>query len=422
VEAFTTEETVLSLGPVSSWPKGYSSAALEAQYERFAKSARLTMPETSVFLYANFVGSDSLMAKLVQSLVEPNMGVGASNTIPGSLSSGQKVWTGVTGADYRGLLAIANSVEALELGGKRGARIEAASYGQSVAQLELARQVNSLRADVVEAFHAALRAQVGVDLARNHGHQLALTAGLAIARGDLVLVLDADLQDPPELLPKMLAQVAAGYDVVYGVRETRLGETAFKRWSAALFYRLLGRMVDIAIPPDTGDFRLMTRRVVDQLNAMPERYRFIRGMVAWVGFAQIGVRYERDARFAGETHYPLSRMLSLAFDGVTGFSTVPLRLASHLGIGFGLSGLGMLIWVMARYFAHGTVTGWASTITIILVLGSAQLLMLGMMGEYLGRMYMETKRRPLFIVREVVCAQPSAAVVAAPLARAVQQG
>jgi len=268
----------------------------------------------------------------------------------------------------------------------------------------------------------ACPAIVGVDLARNHGHQLALTAGLAIARGDLVLVLDADLQDPPELLPKMLAQIEAGYDVVYGVRETRLGETAFKRWSAALFYRLLGRMVDIAIPPDTGDFRLMTRRVVDQLNAMPERYRFIRGMVAWVGFAQIGVRYERDARFAGETHYPLSRMLSLAFDGVTGFSTVPLRLASHLGIGFGLSGLGMLIWVMARYFAHGTVTGWASTITIILVLGSAQLLMLGMMGEYLGRMYMETKRRPLFIVREVVCAQPSAAVVAAPLARAVQQG
>lgn len=251
----------------------------------------------------------------------------------------------------------------------------------------------------------ACPAIVGVDLARNHGHQLALTAGLAMARGNLVLVIDADLQDPPELLPEMLAKIADGYDVVYGVRQSRSGETAFKRGSAALFYRLLDSMVDISIPLDTGDFRLMTRRVVDQLNAMPERYRFIRGMVAWVGFAQIGVPYERDPRLVGETHYPLTKMLSLAFDGITAFSTVPLRVASHLGILFGIGGLVMLIWVIASYFAHGTVAGWASTITIILVLGSAQLLILGMIGEYLGRMYMESKRRPLFVVRDVIRVQ-----------------
>ncbi len=263
--------------------------------------------------------------------------------------------------------------------------------------------------------HSTVRPEiVGVDLARNHGHQLALTAGLTIARGELVLVIDADLQDPPELLPQMAAQIAAGYDVVYGVRKTRAGETAFKKWSAALFYRMLGRMVDITIPQDTGDFRLMTRRVVDQLNAMPERYRFIRGMVAWVGFNQIGFPYERDARFAGETHYPFSKMLSLAFDGVTGFSTVPLRLASHLGMLFGVGGLAMLMWVIGRYFAHGTVTGWASTITIILVLGSAQLLMLGVMGEYMGRMYMESKKRPLFIIRDVITTRNIAAVAPPP--------
>jgi glycosyltransferase involved in cell wall biosynthesis len=242
---------------------------------------------------------------------------------------------------------------------------------------------------------------VGIDLARNHGHQLALTAGLAQSRGDLVLVIDADLQDPPELLPEMLKKINEGYDVVYGQRTERLGETLFKRATAASFYRLLDKLIDIHIPQDSGDFRLMTRRVVDQLNGMPESYRFIRGMVSWVGFEQTGILYSRDPRFAGKSHYPLGRMLTLAFDGITGFSTVPLRLASHLGIAFGIAALAMLGWVLFTYFNHGTVTGWASTMAVVLVLGSAQLLILGVIGEYLGRMYMESKRRPLFIIREI---------------------
>lgn len=242
---------------------------------------------------------------------------------------------------------------------------------------------------------------VGIDLARNHGHQLALTAGLSESRGELVLVIDADLQDPPELLPGMLQKIGEGYDVVYGQRDQRPGETLFKRATAAAFYRLLDRLIDIPIPRDTGDFRLMTRRVVDKLNAMPESYRFIRGMVSWVGFNQTGITYQRDPRFAGESHYPLRRMLALAFDGITGFSTVPLRLASLLGIAFGMAALAMLGWVLLTYLHHGTVTGWASTMAVVLVLGSAQLLILGVIGEYLGRMYMESKRRPLFIIREI---------------------
>ncbi len=242
---------------------------------------------------------------------------------------------------------------------------------------------------------------VAIDLSRNHGHQLALTAGLTQARGELVFVLDADLQDPPELLGPMLARVREGYDVVYGQRIKRKGETAFKRGTAALFYRLLDRMVDTAIPRDTGDFRLMTRRVVDQLNAMPERFRFIRGLVSYVGFNQIAFPYERDARFAGVTNYPFRKMLALAVDAVTSFSTVPLRFASHLGMLFGLAGLVSLVGILWVWLEGGTVQGWASLAALILIMGSVQLLVLGVFGEYLGRMYMEAKRRPLFIVSEV---------------------
>ena len=242
---------------------------------------------------------------------------------------------------------------------------------------------------------------IGIDLSRNHGHQVALSAGLQVCRGDLVLVLDADLQDPPELLPKMLDKVREGYDVVYGQRVHRHGETLFKRAAAASFYRLLERMIDISIPRDTGDFRLMTRRVVDQLNAMPERFRFIRGMVSWVGFRQTAIPYERDPRFAGESHYPLRRMLGLAIDAITSFSTLPLRFASLLGMAFGLLGLVVLGWVLVAYFTDGTIAGWTSMLAIVLILGSVQLLILGVFGEYLGRMYMETKRRPLFIIQEI---------------------
>lgn len=242
---------------------------------------------------------------------------------------------------------------------------------------------------------------VGINLSRNHGHQLALSAGLCHARGSLVFVLDADLQDPPELLGPMLAKLQEGYDVVFGQRTKRHGETAFKRGTASLFYRLLSALIDTKIPRDTGDFRLMTRRVVDQLNAMPERYRFIRGMVSYVGFNQVAFPYERDARFAGETSYPLAKMIALALDAVTSFSVVPLRFASHLGMVFGMTGLLAISWIAWVWMQGGTVEGWASLAALILIMGSVQLMVLGVFGEYLGRMYMEAKRRPLFIVSEI---------------------
>jgi len=242
---------------------------------------------------------------------------------------------------------------------------------------------------------------VAVNLSRNYGHQMALTAGLHHVRGDLAFILDADLQDPPELLGPMLDKVREGYDVVYGQRISRQGETAFKRSTASIFYRLLGRMTDTQIPRDTGDFRLMTRRVVDQLNTMPERFRFTRGLVSWIGFRQIAFPYEREARFAGESHYPLTKMIALALDAVTSFSVVPLRFASHLGILFGAAGLLALGWIAAVWLAGGTVQGWASLAALTLIMGSVQLIMLGVFGEYLGRMYMEGKHRPLFIVSEV---------------------
>ena len=242
---------------------------------------------------------------------------------------------------------------------------------------------------------------VGIKLSRNYGHQLALTAGLKLARGDYVFVLDADLQDPPELLPRMLEKAREGYDVVYGQRIARAGETVFKRTTANLFYRLLSRMVDVSIPRDTGDFRLMTHRVVAHFNAMPERFRFVRGMVGWLGFRQVAIQYERDRRFAGETHYPLRKMVRFAADAITSFSIIPLRFASLLGMGFGLAGLCALVWVGMSWISGGTVLGWASITALILILGSVQLLMLGIFGEYLGRMYMESKQRPLYLVDEV---------------------
>jgi glycosyltransferase involved in cell wall biosynthesis len=242
---------------------------------------------------------------------------------------------------------------------------------------------------------------VGIKLARNYGHQLALTAGLQRSRGDYVFVLDADLQDPPELLPAMIVKARQGYDVVYGQRIARAGETAFKLASASLFYRLLSSLVDVTIPRDTGDFRLMTHRVVAHFNAMPERFRFVRGMVGWLGFNQIAIPYERDPRFAGETHYPLRKMLRFAVDAITSFSTIPLRFASLLGMGFGVAGLLALVWVGMSWLSGGTVLGWTSLAALILILGSMQLMMLGIFGEYLGRMYIESKQRPLYLIDEI---------------------
>jgi len=243
---------------------------------------------------------------------------------------------------------------------------------------------------------------VAINLSRNHGHQLALSAGLQLCRGERVFVLDADLQDPPELLPKMMARMDDGCDVVFGQRIKREGETLFKKASAYAFYRLLDRMVDIDIPPDTGDFRLMSRRAVDILNSMPEHHRFIRGMVSWIGLRQEALPYERAARFAGETKYPLSKMIRFAIDAITGFSVRPLRIASYIGIFSGIATLLLLVYVLVHYFTGYSVEGWTSLAVIVLLLGSAQLLVAGVMGEYLGRLYVESKGRPLFIIQEIV--------------------
>ena len=243
---------------------------------------------------------------------------------------------------------------------------------------------------------------VAVNLSRNHGHQLALTAGLQLCRGERIFILDADLQDPPELLDKMMTRMDAGCDVVYGQRIKRAGETAFKRATAHIFYRVLERFADIKIPNDAGDFRLMSRRAVDVLNSMPEHHRFIRGMVSWIGLRQEPLAYERAERFAGETKYPLSKMIRFAVDAITGFSIRPLRVASYLGFSFSLATLVLMAYVFFNYFTGYTVSGWTSLTLIILGVSSVQFLLIGVMGEYLGRLYIEAKRRPLVIVQEVI--------------------
>jgi len=224
-----------------------------------------------------------------------------------------------------------------------------------------------------------------------------------MCRGERIFIIDADLQDPPELLPKMMERMDNGCDVVFGQRIKREGETTFKKASAFAFYRLLNRMVDIDIPRDTGDFRLMSRRTVDILNIMPEHHRFIRGMVSWIGMRQEALPYERAARFAGETKYPLSKMIRFAIDAITGFSVRPLRMASYLGICFGIATLLLLAFVFVNYFLGHTIEGWTSLAVIILAIGSVQLFVVGVLGEYLGRLYIESKGRPLFVIQEVVC-------------------
>ena len=244
-----------------------------------------------------------------------------------------------------------------------------------------------------------------INLSRNFGHQLALSAGLALCRGRRVLILDADLQDPPELLPEMLRLMDEGAEVVYGRRRKREGDSAPKRWTAALFYRLIEALTDVPIPRDTGDFRLMSRRALDALLAMPERHRFIRGMVSWIGFRQVPLVYDRQARFAGTTKYPLRKMVRFAVDAITAFSIKPLALASWVGIGTGLFALGLLAYSFLSWlgWVGGKVEpGWTSLMAAIAILGSVQLLVLGILGEYLGRMYEQAKGRPLYIIEDVV--------------------
>jgi dolichol-phosphate mannosyltransferase len=242
-----------------------------------------------------------------------------------------------------------------------------------------------------------------VSFARNFGHQFAITAGVDYARGEAVCIMDADLQDPPEVVGEMLAKWREGFDVIYGVREKREGESLFKRLTAAIFYRLLRAMVGVSIPVDTGDFRLMSRRVVLTLRALRETNRFVRGMVAWVGFKQTAVKYVRKERFAGETHYPLKKMIRFALDGIISFSSVPLRLATWLGVLAGLLGFAVACWaVYAHFFGAGVVPGWATLMITVSLASCAQLLMTGILGEYVGRIYDEVKHRPLYIVGDVV--------------------
>ncbi len=243
---------------------------------------------------------------------------------------------------------------------------------------------------------------VAINLSRNHGHQLALTAGLDLCAGERILIIDADLQDPPELLADMLARMDdEGADVVYAVRRARAGETAFKRGTAKLFYRLLSRLAEIDIPLDTGDFRLMSRRALDALLSLPEQARFIRGMVAWVGFRQVPIAYDRAERHAGRTNYPLGRMMRLALDAVTGFSTAPLRLASHVGLWLVAASMLLLVYIAVGFFTGNAIQGWTSLMLVVVALGAVQMFVLGMIGEYLGRLYIEAKRRPLYIVSEI---------------------
>jgi len=243
-----------------------------------------------------------------------------------------------------------------------------------------------------------------VSFARNFGHQFAITAGVDLADGDAVVIMDADLQDPPEVVIEMLELWRKGFDVVYGVRRSRAGETAVKRATAAVFYRVLKWMLGgVSIPVDAGDFRLMSRTVVLTLRALRERHRFVRGMVAWVGFKQSPVYYDREARYAGETKYPFHKMVRFAVDAITSFSILPLRLASWLGAGVALVAVVYALFaIYVKVFLGGVVQGW-TTIMIAVALGtSAQLIMTGILGEYVGRIYEEIKRRPLYITAELL--------------------
>jgi glycosyltransferase involved in cell wall biosynthesis len=243
----------------------------------------------------------------------------------------------------------------------------------------------------------------GLRLSRNFGQQIATTAGLEHAAGDAVVIIDADLQDPPELIETMIARWQEGYHVAYAQRTERTGETAFKLWSAKVFYRLVQGISPAAIPSDTGDFRLMDRQVVDALLRMPERDRFLRGMVSWVGFRQIAVPYKREARFAGTTGYSLVKMIGFAIDAIVSFSFAPLRLAVWTGFFvLGLALCGIIYAVILRFLGDPSlwVRGWASIFVAILFMGGVQLISLGIIGEYVGRIYGEVKQRPLYFVRE----------------------
>ena len=243
---------------------------------------------------------------------------------------------------------------------------------------------------------------IAINLSRNHGHQLALTAGLDLCRGDTILIIDADLQDPPELLSAMIETMhREGADVVYGVRASRAGETHFKRATAHAFYRLLARSTDIEIPVDSGDFRVMSRRALNVFLAMPEQSRFIRGMVAWIGFRQVPFAYDRAERAAGNSKYPFSKMLRFALDALTAFSSAPLKLASHFGLALAFGSLLIIAYILFAWVTGRSVQGWTSILLVVVVMGAAQMFVLAMIGEYIGRLYTQAKGRPLYVVEAI---------------------
>jgi dolichol-phosphate mannosyltransferase len=240
-----------------------------------------------------------------------------------------------------------------------------------------------------------------VSFSRNFGHQVAVSAGIDLSTGDAIVLIDADLQDPPELIPSMVEKWSEGVDVVYGVRTKRKSESVFKKASAKYFYRLLRALSGTDIPADTGDFRLISRRVAEVLRSMPENDRFMRGMVSWAGFTQEGIPYERDGRFAGETKYTLRKMVRLAGDAILSFSIVPLRISVTLGLASSLLAfIGIAYAVFARIFSNEWVEGWAFIVISVLFVGGVQLLSVGILGEYLGRLYLSSKSRPLYVVKE----------------------
>jgi glycosyltransferase involved in cell wall biosynthesis len=258
-------------------------------------------------------------------------------------------------------------------------------------------------AALLEQIHARDSHVVVVRLSRNFGHQPAVTAGLSASLGQALVIIDADLQDPPELIPEMVALWRSGYKVVYGIRRTRDGETPFKLWTAKAFYRVINSLSDVDIPIDTGDFRLIDRVVVDVFLQMPERHRLLRGMWSWIGFSQVGLPYQRAQRFAGETKYPLRKMLGLALDGIVSFSVVPLRLVTALGfLSAGAAFIGIVYTLWVRLLTHSWVRGWAISFVGMLFMAGVQMLCLGILGEYIGRIYTESKQRPLFIRHEIL--------------------
>ena len=255
-----------------------------------------------------------------------------------------------------------------------------------------------------------------VKFSRNFGHQIAITAGVDHAEGDAIVVIDADLQDPPETIVDFVQKWREGFDVVYGVRESRDGETRAKLWTASMFYRLLRRFTSVEIPVDVGDFRLMSRRSAQVLRGMREKDRFVRGLVSWMGFAQTGVTYNRDARYAGETKYPYRKMLKFAVDGITSFSIAPLKLASWLG--YLASGLAFLYLaaVFIQKAMGATIQGWATIMVAMLFLGGVQLICIGIIGEYIGRIFNEIKPRPMYVVEEVIETERIVPAAEGPLA------